>query len=147
MTPSELQAIRERDEWSKDFYLAAKDRRALLAYVDELEALRRNEAMRLLALAADHLKRAEAAEKERDEYRTMWDGLKAQWAGLVKDWEAAEARVRELTEALERVATEHQNYDIRPGLIVSEQYQIGVVDGHRCAASIARAVLAKGPAT
>jgi chromosome segregation ATPase len=133
MTPAELQDLRERDaaiRIDEHSIQVERDRRALLAYVDQLEAkvaewrnrmpqawerdraileARAEAAERelestqreLLARVEAVRKRAEAAKKERDEYRTMWDGLKAQWAGLVKDWEAAEARVRELTEAIQ----------------------------------------------
>lgn len=48
--------------------------------------------------------------------------------------------VEGLIEALERIATEHVSYDEAHG-----QYGIGVVDGHRCAATVARAALAAIP--
>ncbi len=60
---------------------------------------------------------------------------------------AAARRAREenerLREALEKIATSHQAYNDPE---VTKQgdcsYQIGVVDGHRCAATVARAALA-----
>lgn len=38
MTPAELQAIRARDVAVREDTVTSRDRRALLAYVDELEA-------------------------------------------------------------------------------------------------------------
>jgi hypothetical protein len=44
-------------------------------------------------------------------------------------------RLKGADKALEKICTEHQSYDSGE----SGQYGIGVVDGHRCAANIARA--------
>jgi len=55
-------------------------------------------------------------------------------------WDVDDLKVKNaaLVEALERIAFHaHNTY------AVSEQYDIGVTDGHRCAAKIARAALAK----
>ena len=60
--------------------------------------------------------------------------------GMCQDWKAERVK---LIEALEDIAnSSHQTYDGKDG-----QYGIGVADGHRCAANIARAVLeeVKGP--
>jgi hypothetical protein len=52
----------------------------------------------------------------------------------------AEAQVERLREALGRIRDEHQNYD-DPKIYTGNSYGVGVVDGHRCAALIARAAL------
>lgn len=50
-----------------------------------------------------------------------------------------EAKLKQAGEALKRIATEHQAYD-DPG-VPDGNYGIGVVDGHRCAAKIARTAI------
>ena len=60
---------------------------------------------------------------------------------LGKRFAALEAENAQLREALEDIANHpHSTYSS------VSQYDIGVVDGHRCAASIARAVLNPQPA-
>jgi hypothetical protein len=57
--------------------------------------------------------------------------------------ENAQLRVQlaQRTAALERIASDHQNYEANgPG-----EYGIGVTDGHRCSANIARTALATLP--
>ena len=55
--------------------------------------------------------------------------------------QALGAKLAQCTAALERIASDHQNYEANgPG-----QYGIGVTDGHRCSANIARAALADLP--
>lgn len=52
------------------------------------------------------------------------------------------AEVRRLRGALEEIATAHQSYHEGPALDASSgTYDTGVVDGHRCAAKIARRAL------
>lgn len=50
-----------------------------------------------------------------------------------------EEQLKQAHDALKRIATEHQAYD-DPG-VPDGNYGIGVVDGHRCAAKIARAAI------
>lgn len=49
-------------------------------------------------------------------------------------------RLEKCEAALKRIATEHISYD-DPAVAGQGQYSIGVTDGHRCAANVARSAL------
>ena len=85
---------------------------------------------------------------ERCEHESDYSGCDMLCDKIIRaDLAAARARaaseaepLKEAAEALEEIASLHQQYDSVPR---EGQYSIGVVDGHRCAAQIARDALAK----
>ena len=81
-------------------------------------------------------------------YRDLIEARDRQWdeygIGFINGMtEKHDARIARLEEALRGIASEHQDYDLfgpakKPG---ESQYSIGVTDGHRCAAAMARKAL------
>jgi len=122
MTPAELQEIRERDGSGPypNEANAHHDRRALLAYVDELEETIVGGARSLMAAHKSQASAEHSAHK---------------WKARA---EAAEARVRELSEALQRIECNSSvDYDEATGMEI-------MCDCCTAADERARAVLAKG---
>jgi chromosome segregation ATPase len=76
--------------------------------------------------------------RERDVARRRVDEVEAELEMPRAEVSALKDQVGALREALDRIAKEHQSYDENGG----GQYGIGVTDGHRCAATIARRALA-----
>lgn len=133
--PALLRAARERDELRAAFEFQAsqrvKDGAAYIARIEKAEG------------DADRLR----AHLERDD-PVMFRAMQAddeECAALRAQLGAANERVKALKDKLHEIATDpHCAYPEGPAVSHAErQYQIGVADGHRCAASKARAALAK----
>jgi DNA repair exonuclease SbcCD ATPase subunit len=145
------QAVKERDHFEYKYHELAK------AAGDEQDAMKQELAQcqrgkEAAVTVCDDFKRgfeesrAQIDRLEQDLARLRQE-LEAYKGGMLHDQlvsqqqliETLRQRVAELEQALKRIATEHQSYD--DPTVDGSSYGIGVIDGHRCAAKIAREVL------